>query len=302
MKYIEFKGNLTTHYETGMEYLGLGVYLDHPKFRTINRSYNPQDSNYGPEYFWTYEGLILLKKNDKLEIELIDGSIQTFMIGNRTLAKEHGYKLGEAYPQELNLSELHLWAAQFNSNLKAKIIRPIKKVAFYGGTFDPMHLGHKKIIEHLHYSFDEVIVLPTNNYNKKDFIFTLDERIHACQAVANNYNNVKVIDWSLHMETSKTYEMFLKLKELYAVEPVIVIGSDNISSIEKWVNYEELKKCPFLIFQRGTEKVTPPLENYQIINNAAPSVSSTDIKASYQIDNIPAECHSSYNLIKMKKD
>lgn len=299
MKFLEFTGTLTTFYETGMEHLGLGLNLESPQFKDKNPNYGPKNPK-EPEYFYSYEALILLKRNDRIEIE-VDGTVNIFHIGNRNVAQSHGYKFGEAYPLEFSLEQLDQWIKLFHKPLKAKIIRPIKTVAFYGGTFDPLHVGHKAIIQDLHYRFDEVCVLPTNNYTKKNFLFPIENRIKAAQAVANNFNNVKVLDWSLFMETSKTYEMFLKLKNMYGIEPVIVIGSDNLQSINQWLNFSELQKCPFLIFNRGEEKIVAPLENYQVVNNFNYNVSSSNIKKSQKSDEIPSECHIHYDLKQLKK-
>lgn len=302
MKYITFSGNLTTFYETGMEYLGLGI--DMTRFQTLNPHYDPQDKNKGPQYYSSYEGLILLKKNDKIDIETPEGVV-TFIIGNPSLAKAHQYKFGEAYPKELtDPKELSEWVKHFApENIKGTITREVKKVAFYGGTFDPMHLGHKKIIEQLHYHFDEVCVVPTNNYLKKNFTFTLSERINAAQAVADNYSNVTVLDWALQMDTSKTYEMFLKLQSLYGIEPVIAIGEDNLVGIEKWQNFSQLKSLPFMIFHRAGAPVNDiPLTNYQFIKNFNISASSTAIRAENNIQNIPPECLKYYDLLKLAKD
>ena len=50
------------------------------------------------------------------------------------------------------------------------------KIAICPGSFDPVTLGHKDVIERASQLFDKVIVLVLNNSSKKP-MFTLDERM-----------------------------------------------------------------------------------------------------------------------------
>ena len=50
------------------------------------------------------------------------------------------------------------------------------KIAICPGSFDPITLGHKDIIERASQLFDKVIVLVLNNSSKKP-VFSLEERM-----------------------------------------------------------------------------------------------------------------------------
>lgn len=294
MIYLNYHGKLTTYFETGMEHLGLGLQLQESKFKTKNDRYDGTHKN-GPEFYESLEGLILLRPGDRVDISTPQG-LQTFLIGNRTLAQQDGYRLGGAYPKET--IDLPTFVNFFQTELSATIIRPVKKVALYGGTFDPIHLGHKEIINQLHYQFDVVYVLPTNNWTKSKFTFSLPERIAALNAVSQNYINVQVLDWSLKEDTTSTYQMFNKLKKNLGIDPVIVIGTDNLLNIKQWKNYSQLKKLPFLIFQRGEMPTQVPLNNYQMVNFNK-SYSGTEIRQKRLIDLIPPEARPHLDLRKI---
>lgn len=301
MKYLTFEGTLETYYETGMEHLALGLQLSDERFKQKNSSFTGDPKN-GPEYYYSLEGFIFLQPQDRLEV-ITDKGTEVFMIGNKSLAKDDSYRFGSAYPKEISSNELSQWSSFFAKNCTAKIIRPIKKLAFYGGTFDPIHLGHKAIIEQLHYQFDLVCVLPTNNWTKKTFTFSLEERLQAIEAVANNYSNVTTLDWSLYEDTTSTLEVFKKLKSQYGIDPVIVIGSDNIKGIQNWKNFTELKDLPFMVFQRGEKIINNPLTNCQILTNFNKNYSSTEIRNLNLIESIPVESRKFLNLHKIgKKD
>ena len=42
-------------------------------------------------------------------------------------------------------------------------------IAIYPGSFDPIHLGHVRIVENAATIFDQVIVVAMQNREKKDF-------------------------------------------------------------------------------------------------------------------------------------
>ena len=53
------------------------------------------------------------------------------------------------------------------------------KVAFFGGSFDPPHIGHKKIIDYCIKSFDKVLLVPNKKSvdQYKNNIASINERL-----------------------------------------------------------------------------------------------------------------------------
>lgn len=62
----------------------------------------------------------------------------------------------------------------------------------YPGSFDPISNGHLDIIKRLAKNFDEVIILISNNVNKK-YSFTKEERKHMIELATKELNNIKVV-------------------------------------------------------------------------------------------------------------
>lgn len=63
----------------------------------------------------------------------------------------------------------------------------------YPGSFDPITKGHMNIIEEASKLFDEVVIAVLQNYSKKTYYFTLEERFTIINELYKNKENIKVI-------------------------------------------------------------------------------------------------------------
>jgi pantetheine-phosphate adenylyltransferase len=66
------------------------------------------------------------------------------------------------------------------------------KKAFFGGSFDPITLGHENMIERASKLCDKLTIGVLIN-NSKSHMFSLDEREEMVKAVAKRYPNVDVV-------------------------------------------------------------------------------------------------------------
>jgi pantetheine-phosphate adenylyltransferase len=57
-------------------------------------------------------------------------------------------------------------------------VNPKRRIAVYPGSFDPITLGHRDIIQRMLPSFDKLIMLVSVNRNKTGF-FTPEERVQS---------------------------------------------------------------------------------------------------------------------------
>lgn len=98
----------------------------------------------------------------------------------------------------------------------------MKNIAIYPGTFDPITFGHIDVIKKSLKFVDKVIV-GISDGNKKDFLFSLDERIEIVNKAlfkdlkfSNNKINVITFD-SLTTDLCKKYKSNIILRGLRAV-------------------------------------------------------------------------------------
>lgn len=118
------------------------------------------------------------------------------------------------------------------------------EIAVFSGSFNPLHIGHKAIIESLTCGggFDEVylVVSPKNPLKDTVSADSAPERIAAArEAVGRHSLKVKVDDIELNMPAP--HYTVRTLDALSSREPdnrfTLVMGADNLADIRRWKDY-----------------------------------------------------------------
>jgi len=154
------------------------------------------------------------------------------------------------------------------------------KIAIFGGSFDPIHLGHIKVIERAlkNLDMDKLIVVPAFlNPFKKNFAAPPKLRARWIKKALMPYKKVKICFFEIE-NNRPTYmiETIYHLQKLYSPSKIyLIIGADNLKSLHKWHKYKNLKsKVEFVVAKRGREKI--PLK-YKILNVNIP-ISATELR------------------------
>lgn len=161
-----------------------------------------------------------------------------------------------------------------------------KKVALYGGSFNPVHIGHiitgYEIIEKLNY--DYVIFIPANIPVHKNFNNAVDagHRINMLKLSIKNIKNFLFSDveikrggYSYTIDTVKELADYFNYKKKFGV----VFGDDLYNDLHLWKNIDELSKISDLIcLKRNNIKLNKNKYNVKIINNRVIELSSTEIR------------------------
>ncbi len=163
------------------------------------------------------------------------------------------------------------------------------KIGIFGGSFNPIHLAHKKIILELldrHY-VDKMIVVPTGDeYNKKDLISAKD-RMEMAKLSLEGIKNVEVSDYEVRNGKKYTYETLLHFKKKYEDDVIyFILGEDNLEEFDTWKNYEALlENYRFLVIRRRgydeetfLKKTKLRLDNVLFTDIVVEGVSSTKIR------------------------
>ncbi|MBQ2286788.1 MAG: nicotinate (nicotinamide) nucleotide adenylyltransferase [Acutalibacteraceae bacterium] len=129
--------------------------------------------------------------------------------------------------------------------------------ALFGGTFNPPHIGHLRMLEALEgkSDIDEIWLMPDRIPPHKvcDFLATDDDRINMCRLLISGLKKTKIclIEFE-RTGKSYSYDTLKLLKQKYPERRfTFVCGGDMLISFDKWYKYEELlKEVPFTVFRR----------------------------------------------------
>jgi len=135
-------------------------------------------------------------------------------------------------------------------------------IYFFGGSFDPPHLGHLKIIETCFKKFDvsHFILIPTfqSPLKKNKPIASSFHRIEMLKMMINDLNKKIIIDdHEINKDSfSYTYDTIEHLKTVYPNSCFfMVLGQDQFLNIKKWKNYEKiLNTVKIIVFNRLNKK------------------------------------------------
>lgn len=131
------------------------------------------------------------------------------------------------------------------------------RIGLFGGTFDPIHLGHTIVAEWMHFNLklEKVFFIPNHihPFQKKNNITPSDARVQMLSLALENYPQFEICPYEINRDnTSFAIETIRYFKKLYpAKELFYLIGKDNISEFHKWKEPEEIfKQAKVVVFNR----------------------------------------------------
>lgn len=165
------------------------------------------------------------------------------------------------------------------------------KVGLYFGTFNPIHIGHVIIANHMaEYSdLDQIwmVVTPHNPLKKKKTLLDDHQRLQMVFLATQDYPKLKPSDIEFRLpQPSYTVNTLAHLQEKFPThEFSLIMGEDNLNSLHKWKNYEViLKNHDVYVYPRiNSDVINPDIEASARIHRVeAPviEISSTFIRES----------------------
>lgn len=128
----------------------------------------------------------------------------------------------------------------------------IKKIGIYGGSFNPPHNGHLKLVRSAadRLSLSKVIITPSFlPPHKKPVDFASgEERLEMCRLAFGSDPRFEISDLEIERGgKSYTIDTVRMLKSIQPdAEFYLIIGSDMLESFRSWFYYEEILQRVFL--------------------------------------------------------
>lgn len=159
------------------------------------------------------------------------------------------------------------------------------KTGLFFGSFNPVHVGHMIIANHMlnHTDLDAVwlVVSPHNPLKKKSTLANDYDRLHLVNLAIGDTLNLKASDIEFSLpKPSYTIDTMTYLTEKYPnIEFSLIMGGDNLASITKWKNYELLlERYRIFIYKRPNYAENEFADHKNVVLAEAPLL---DISASY---------------------
>lgn len=167
----------------------------------------------------------------------------------------------------------------------------IKKVGIFGGSFNPIHIGHLALANYLcEFShLDEVwfMVSPQNPLKRNDKLWDDELRLELAHLATEDYPKFKVCDIEFQLpRPSYTIHTLNALKEAYpGHEFTLLIGADNWKLFPHWKASDEIiAHHKVLVYPRPgyeiDENELPP--SVSLVHTPLLEVSSTFIRESIE--------------------
>lgn len=154
------------------------------------------------------------------------------------------------------------------------------KLALYGGSFDPPHIGHVTVVrEALRVlDIDRLIIVPASrNPFKRSVRAPGNLRYDWLQKIFEAYSNVEISDYEsvqersvFTIETVSHYKQ--KCDQLY-----LIIGADNLEKLASWHRFDELNAMVTWVVAK---RDAIPIPTDMIALDIDVAISSTDIRNS----------------------
>ncbi|MEM6884647.1 MAG: nicotinate (nicotinamide) nucleotide adenylyltransferase [Verrucomicrobiota bacterium] len=168
-----------------------------------------------------------------------------------------------------------------------------ERIGLFGGSFNPVHLGHQAIVEASLNYLDRVIIMPCrisphklDQVNASEMV-TTEHRLNMLKACFDENERVEISRWEMDRESISYSWMTLEmLKEAnLQAEIVLVMGWDQFIALPTWHRFEDWgREQKYLVFKRageGSMAETPePLADLDVefASEELPDLSATQVR------------------------
>lgn len=146
------------------------------------------------------------------------------------------------------------------------------KIGIFGGSFDPIHLGHINAIEEVKHALglDKIIVVPAFlSPHKSSTSLDVAARLHTVKMALQNYADVSVSTYEVEQEKPVyTVDTLKYFKSCFPDDDIVlIVGTDQYLNFSKWYEYESILAMSDVVvvnrYHRSIE-IEPPFQSRDI--------------------------------------
>jgi nicotinate-nucleotide adenylyltransferase len=156
------------------------------------------------------------------------------------------------------------------------------ETGLFFGSFNPVHIGHMAIANYIaeYTSLNEIwfVVSPHNPLKAKETLLAGRDRLYMTEQAIGGDSRFRVSDIEFSLpQPSYTIETLTYLAEKYPARRfTLIMGEDNLSTLHKWKNADELvKRYPLIVYPR----LEPGMKNSRRLDEILSVASVTKVKA-----------------------
>lgn len=132
----------------------------------------------------------------------------------------------------------------------------VEKIAIFGGSFNPPHIGHLMMCQYVlatRPDISTIYIIPTYRHPFDKKLIDFEHRASMCDCVGAYFDHYKVRTSRVEQVlggVSYTINTLKYFKDSRDCQLALIVGSDLVSNPDEWKDFDEVKKLAELIIIR----------------------------------------------------
>ena len=164
------------------------------------------------------------------------------------------------------------WLGEILTNVRDMLTVLVQKIAVFGGSFDPPHVGHLWAIAYTLAMHDvkDIWIIPCYKHVYGKELTPFEHRFEMCKKMFDMFPRVKVSDLEKSLSQDNgdkpnfTADTLEYLNRSYGYESSLIVGEDIAKNIHKWDGYERITKVANILPVPREDKAIPELGSTNI--------------------------------------
>jgi len=171
----------------------------------------------------------------------------------------------------------------------------MKNIIIFGGSFDPIHMGHLSIIKAALCQMSDIykiLLIPTGNHpENKNHMFSIESRLEMIKGVFNSCEDkilqklfkeekISILkDEMNNKQKSYTINTIIKIKKKYPNYQIrLLIGADQANNFNTWYKSQELTELVEIWVFPRTRSILIDNNKWNILDYPLKNISSSEIR------------------------